>query len=116
MTNKCEICNKPTIDYEDKLCYECFGYKCCERCGFNFVPPDGDCDCDCEPIEDVKYKCFTCYKECLMREMFYKNEGFYCSIICRDYQEGIKNLKKPKLEDVIKSIKNDKTDYSYLFD
>ena len=39
-----------------------------------------------------------------------------CLNVCRpDDICVLTNLKKPKLEDVIKAIKNDKTDYSYLF-
>ena len=39
-----------------------------------------------------------------------------CLNVCRpDDICVLTNLKKPKLEDVIKTIKNDKTDYSYLF-
>lgn len=47
---KCELCNKPTIDEEDRLCYDCFGWKSCQKCGNDFIDPNDECDC-CEPEE-----------------------------------------------------------------
>lgn len=174
-THKCANCNNFVIDEEDTICYECFGWKRCEKCGEDFIDPDDECG-RCEPEEDIEeeeedeicedcnetingetfgycvgcisvnvceacynqwkadqdeeeenegiicvecktsiniledgynydddsgfyecenccdeescsrkaghWKCFTCNKECLMRKMYLKNEGFYCSIEC----------------------------------
>lgn len=50
MTNKCELCDNCVIDNEDKLCYKCFGWKCCKNCGFEFVEPGEDyCSEECKP-------------------------------------------------------------------
>ena len=63
-------------------------------------------------------KCGFCCEqfeyEKLISNYQYGGESHIC-INCNDYINKMTNLKKPKLEDVLKSIKNDKTDYSYLF-
>jgi hypothetical protein len=37
-----------------------------------------------DEVEPVTYKCFCCFKTCQMSKMYYKNNGFYCSLECRD--------------------------------
>lgn len=74
--------------------------------------------CDNSTIDDEHKLCYKCYgwKNCsCCGYKFVEPDETYCSVACKNYTEGIINLKKPTLEDIIKSIKNDKTDYSYLF-
>lgn len=64
-----------------------------------------------EKIEPATYKCFKCSKECQMSKMYYKNNGFYCSLDCyidlqmKMYETNIEKLKKPSVQDILKSLK-----------
>jgi hypothetical protein len=128
-TNKfCIIDSDEDSNEEDE---DCEDKDCCKLC-LNVCCPDDMCHhgigsgrcCVCQECYDEMEKededdeessvCEDCGTRCealddrFCHSCFHNSDPANCWCV-------LTNLKKPKLEDVIKAIKNDKTDYSYLF-
>jgi hypothetical protein len=101
--------------FEERDCAYCRaffdqGKDTCKVCGFDLNSWSKKEE-DSEDEEEETKPCFKCGKICGLKSMYCRNDAFYCDVNCyidlqmKMYDTKIQTLKKPSVQDILKSLK-----------